>query len=116
MIVLAMASLASANHADPIPEKIPVSDAEFSLELIADGFTTPLWGINAPGNNEQLFVVDQVGTISAVKLKPGKHESVPDTFTFLNVGVTGLDLLVPLGAFGPGSFDERGLLGLAFHP
>jgi glucose/arabinose dehydrogenase len=24
--------------------------------------------------------------------------------------------LVPLGAFGPGTFDERGLLGLAFHP
>ena len=23
---------------------------------------------------------------------------------------------MPLGAFGPGSFDERGLLGLAFHP
>jgi len=25
-------------------------------------------------------------------------------------------LLVSLGIFGPGSFDERGLLGLAFHP
>jgi glucose/arabinose dehydrogenase len=26
------------------------------------------------------------------------------------------DWLMPLGIFGPGSFDERGLLGLAFHP
>ncbi|HSG19594.1 MAG TPA: PQQ-dependent sugar dehydrogenase, partial [Burkholderiaceae bacterium] len=25
-------------------------------------------------------------------------------------------LLVPLGAFGPGTFDERGFLGVAFHP
>lgn len=101
---------------DPIPDKVPTSDAEFALELVADGFTTPLWGINAPGNNAQLYVVDQVGTITAIKLQPGKNGSVPDVVDFLDVGVTGLDLLVPLGAFGPGSFDERGLLGLAFHP
>ncbi len=31
---------------------------------------------------------------------------------FLDVG----DRLVPLGSGGPGTFDERGLLGLAFHP
>ena len=91
-------------------------DAEFELELIADGFTTPVLGIHAPGKNKQLFVVDQVGTITAVKLQPDRHGGVPDSFTFLDVGTTGLDLLVPLGAFGPGSFDERGFLGLAFHP
>ena len=114
--VIAVASPALAEHADPIPEKIPVSDAEFELELVADGFTTPVLGIDAPGNNKQLFVVDQVGTITAVKLQPDRHSGVPDSFTFLDVGTTGLDLLVPLGAFGPGSFDERGFLGLAFHP
>lgn len=114
--MVAVASPALANHGDPIPEKIPVSDAEFELELVADGFTTPVLGIHAPGNNEQLFVVDQIGTITAVKLQPGRHGGVPDSFTFLDVGATGLDLLVPLGAFGPGSFDERGFLGLAFHP
>ena len=110
------ASPVLAEHADPIPEKIPVSDAEFELELVADGFTTPVLGVNAPGNNKQLFVVDQVGTITAVKLDSSRHGGVPDSFTFLDVGSAGLDLLVPLGAFGPGSFDERGLLGLAFHP
>ncbi len=114
--MVAVASPALAEHADPIPEKIPLSDAQFELELVADGLTTPVLGINAPGNNKQLFVVDQVGTVAAVKLEPDRHDGVPDTFTFLDVGVTGLDLLVPLGAFGPGSFDERGLLGLAFHP
>ena len=114
--VVAVASPASADHADPIPEKIPVSDAEFELELIADGFTTPVLGTHAPGNNKQLFVVDQIGTVTAVKLRPDRHGGVPDSFTFLDVGPTGLDLVVPLGAFGPGSFDERGFLGLAFHP
>ncbi|MFW2334053.1 PQQ-dependent sugar dehydrogenase [Ilumatobacter sp.] len=120
----AVASPALADHADPIPEKIPVSDAEFELELVADGFTTPVLGIHAPRNNKQLFVVDQVGTVTAVKLDSRGHghghghghRAVPDAFTFLDVGTTGLDLLVPLGAFGPGSFDERGFLGLAFHP
>ena len=114
--LVAVGAPALAAHGDPIPEKIPVSDAEFDLELTADGFTTPVLGTHAPGNNKQLFVVDQVGTITAVKLRPGHHGSVPDSFTFLDVGASGLGLLVPLGAFGPGSFDERGFLGLAFHP
>ncbi len=114
--MVAVASPALGAHDDPIPEKIPVSDAEFDLELTADGFTTPVLGIHAPGNNKQLFVVDQIGTVTAVKLRPGRHGGVPDSFTFLDVGASGLGLLVPLGAFGPGSFDERGFLGLAFHP
>lgn len=117
VLVLGAASAVSATHGeDIIPEKVPTSDAEFALELIADGFTAPVWGTNAPGSNKQLYVVDQVGTITAVKLQPGNSKNVPDRLTFLDVGVGGLDLLVPLGAFGPGSFDERGLLGLAFHP
>ena len=114
--VIGLASPALADHADPIPEKIPPSNVEFELQLVADGFTTPVLGINAPGNNKQLFIVDQVGTITAVKLEPGTQRGVPDSLTFLDVGVTGLDLIVPLGAFEPGGFDERGLLGLAFHP
>ena len=114
VFVLGTASAVWANHGeDIIPDSVPTSDAVFALELVADGFTTPLWGINAPGNNTQLYVVDQVGTITAVDTEPGNDGSVLE---FLDVGVTGLDLLVPLGAFGPGSFDERGLLGLAFHP
>ncbi len=114
--VLGFGSPASANHDDPIPEKIPISDADFDVEVAGDGFTTPLFGTSAPGNDKQLFVVDQIGTVTALKIEPDKHGGVPDSFTFLDIGATGLDLLVPLGAFGPGSFDERGFLGLAFHP
>ena len=62
---------AAADHDDPIPEKIPISDADFDLELVADGFTTPVLGVHAPGNNKQLFIVDQVGTITAIKTEPG---------------------------------------------
>ena len=117
VLALGTATAVSATHGeDIIPDKVPTSDAAFALELVADGFTAPVWGINAPGSNKQLYVVDQVGTITAVKLEPGKSRNVPEVVDFLDVGASGLDLMVPLGAFGPGSFDERGLLGLAFHP
>jgi glucose/arabinose dehydrogenase len=89
---------------------------DVALETVADGFTSPVWAINAPGDNHRLFVVDQIGTVTAIGLDPGSNGNVPDRLNFLDVGESGLGLLVPLGAFGPGSFDERGLLGLAFHP
>ena len=107
---------ALATHDDVIVEPIPASDVQVALETVAGGFVSPVWAINAPGDSRRIFVVDQVGTITAVKLDPTKNRNIPDRLEVLNVGVDGLDLLVPLGAFGPGSFDERGLLGLAFHP
>ncbi len=116
VLVLSTVAVAGASHGDVIAEPIPVSDVEVGLELVADGFTTPLWAINAPGDNKRLFVVDQVGKIWAIETHPGEPAQVPDRSLFLDVGVDGLDLLVPLGAFGPGTFDERGLLGLAFDP
>jgi len=116
LVLMASMAPALAVHEDVITEEIPASDVSIALETVADGFTSPVWAINAPGDNHQLFVVDQTGTITAVKLDPGKNSTVPDRLTYLDVGQDGLGLLVPLGAFGPGSFDERGLLGLAFHP
>jgi glucose/arabinose dehydrogenase len=112
---VATASVADAVHEDVIPQPIADSDVDIALETVADGFTTPLWAINAPGDNSRVFVVDQVGKIWAIKIQPG-NGIVPERLLLLDVGVDGLDLLVPLGAFGPGTFDERGLLGLAFHP
>ncbi len=111
-LLTATASAAVATHEDVIPEPIPSSDVTVALETIADGFTSPVWAINAPRDGRRIFVVDQIGKIWAIGLAPG----VPARHLFLDVGVTGQNLLVPLGAFGPGTFDERGLLGLAFHP
>ncbi len=115
-LVATVAVSASANHADVIPAAIQPSDVAVDLETVADGFTTPLWAINAPQDNHRIFVVDQVGKVWAIRIQPGKSPTVPERLLFLDVGADGLGLLVPLGAFGPGSFDERGLLGLAFHP
>ena len=81
-----------------------------NLARVADGLTAPLKGTVAPGEPNRLYVVDQVGIVWAVNLSSG------DKIAFLNVGPTGLNRLVTLGVLGPNTFDERGLLGIAFHP
>ena len=95
--------------ADPIPNLIEKGDVRIELEPIAVGLTAPIHLTHAPGDPNRLFVVDQVGWVrvilnGAMKAKP-----------FLDVS----DRIVELGFFGSqdeGDFDERGLLGLAFHP
>lgn len=116
LVVISLALTALAGHEDVIVEAIQSSNVAVALETVADGFTTPLWAINAPQDNHRIFVVDQIGKIWAIKIAPGANATVPERMLFLDVGTDGLDLLVPLGIQGPGSFDERGLLGLAFHP
>ncbi|GBF25510.1 quinoprotein glucose dehydrogenase B [bacterium MnTg02] len=109
------------------------------LKLVAKGLTAPLKGVAAPGLPNHLFVIDQVGRIYAVNLtvaadrKAGEEvdcstlldddDSNDDSgcTLFFDVGDHSNINFVTLGCvpqqtrdFG-GSFDERGLLGLAFH-
>jgi hypothetical protein len=76
------------------------------LEAVAEGMVAPLKGVNAPGERRRIYVVDQPGKAWAVRLSDGSKTEFFD--------VSGR--LVTLGVVGPGSFDERGFLGLAFHP
>jgi glucose/arabinose dehydrogenase len=80
------------------------------LEPVAAGLVAPNKGVVAPGERPRLYVVDQPGVIWALELDTGVLTP------FLDVGPAGLNLLIPLGFLGPNTFDERGLLGLAFHP
>ena len=88
--------------ADPIKPGGP----PIRLETVATGLTAPNWGTVAPGDDHRLFVSDQDGKLWAIDLKTG------DKSVFLDAS----DRLVALGIGGPGTFDERGLLGVAFHP
>jgi glucose/arabinose dehydrogenase len=72
------------------------------LELVADGLTSPVALVTAPGDARR-FVVDQVGVVHVLT----EDGTVLDT-PFLDVR----DRMVELRS----GFDERGLLGLAFHP
>ena len=91
---------------NPIPAVIATGSVEVLLTEVATDLVSPNFGTFAPMDADRLYVVDQPGQVVAIDLDSG------DTSVFLDVS----SLLVPLGAFGPDSFDERGLLGLAFHP
>ncbi|MBI2845151.1 MAG: PQQ-dependent sugar dehydrogenase [Chloroflexi bacterium] len=73
------------------------------MELVAEGFTAPVALVEPLDGSSRLFIVDQIGVIWV--LHP---EGVLLSEPFLDIG----HLLVPLQA----AYDERGLLGLAFHP
>ncbi len=91
---------------NPIRAEIRRGPIRVKLETVATGLTAPVWGITAPGNPGRLYVVDQMGILWAVDIATGTKT------TFLDV----TQRIVTLGVFGPGSFDERGFLGIAFAP
>jgi glucose/arabinose dehydrogenase len=76
------------------------------LALVADGLNAPVEAKVAPGEPGRFYVVSQGGQVTAVDRRTGTKTQ------FLDVNAR----LVPVGILGPGSFDERGFLGLAFHP
>jgi len=77
-----------------------------AVEVVASGLVSPLKGVTAPGERDRLYVVDQVGHGWKVDLDAKERT--------LFIDVSGR--LVKLGVLGENSFDERGFLGLAFHP
>jgi glucose/arabinose dehydrogenase len=103
--VLLFGSVSFAQN-DKLADPIHLGGAPVRLETVATGLTAPNWGTFAPGDDARLFVTDQDGTIWAIDLATGAKSVFADVSA----------LLVPLGAFGPGTFDERGFLGVAFHP
>jgi glucose/arabinose dehydrogenase len=72
------------------------------LERIAEGFTSPVALMHSGDDSKRLFVVDQTGLIWI--LAGGQRLEQP----FLDLR----ERVVELSSF----YDERGLLGLAFHP
>ena len=72
------------------------------LELVASGFTSPVALVDPSDGTQRLFIVEQTGLIWI--LSEGQRLELP----FLDLQKR----VVELNAF----YDERGLLGLAFHP
>ena len=110
------ATAAAPTEAAPVPSTataapqaaasatVPLTtQAAVSLKLVAEGLTAPVTLAPAPDNSGRLFIVDQIGQIRILG-PDGKLKPEP----FLDVRQS----LVPID----GRYDERGLLGLAFHP
>jgi glucose/arabinose dehydrogenase len=91
--------------ADPIPGVLPASAVNVSLRPFLANLTAPVAGAVAPGEPKFLYVVDQVGKIYRAPV--GGLIPKGQGALFLDVS----NRLIPLN-----NRDERGLLGLAFHP
>ncbi|MFA5052904.1 MAG: PQQ-dependent sugar dehydrogenase [Parcubacteria group bacterium] len=76
--------------------------AAMNLELLADGFVSPVKIIESPDDSGRLFVADQIGVVKIIK--DGKV--IDEPFLDLRNKMAGLQE----------SYDERGLLGMAFSP
>jgi glucose/arabinose dehydrogenase len=100
LMILVVVSLACTNAAAQSQQLEP---RPIALELVAEGFTAPVRVVSAPDESGRLFVVDQTGQIWVIA-RDGTLLKEP----FLDIA----DRLVELRQ----TYDERGLLGLAFHP
>ncbi len=79
------------------------TDATIGLQKLAEGLTAPVKLVPVPDGSGRLFVVDQIGLIRVIDSFGNLREE-----PFLDVR----SRMVTLSA----AYDERGLLGLAFHP
>jgi glucose/arabinose dehydrogenase len=95
LVSLLLVTVSRCNFQGKTPPRV-------GLELIAEGFTSPVALIPANDGSHRLFVVDQTGLI--LILLNGECFEKP----FLDIR----EHVVKLNTF----YDERGLLGLAFHP
>ena len=77
------------------------ADAKMTLKLVAGDFVSPVVLVPFPGAPGKNVVVDQVGTLWILS-----RGSAPKLFADLRSRIKPL----------PERFDERGVLGLAFHP
>jgi glucose/arabinose dehydrogenase len=96
LAVLALVLPAMAQEADLV-------DIELELELFAEGFTSPVFITPLPDGSGQFIVLDQIGVAYLVT---GEGQRLDEPFLDLR------DRMVELRE----AFDERGLLGIAFHP
>ncbi len=92
--------------ANPKPTSVPKGNISIKLETIASGFTAPVLVLTAPGESDSLYVVEQGGRIWSVDKTSGNK------LLFLDLSAE----LVNTYGQQFGGYDERGLLGLAFHP
>jgi len=94
---------------DPRPSSIPQGDIEIVLEPILDSLTAPLLAVQQPGSGEQkLLIVQQGGEILSIDTS-GEQRQV--FFDLSNQRVANYG-----NVFSGSDYDERGLLGFAFHP
>jgi len=82
---------------------MPKLKQNVDLQLVEDGFASPIGVVPIPDNSGRMVVIDQVGMLWVLDASGNK------------MATPFIDLTSRMVTLNPG-FDERGLLGLAFHP
>jgi len=111
LLLVSLALMQSCKKVDVNPNnKISSTSSEnalanvsLDLKLVADNFVSPLGVVDPQDGTNRLFVIDQIGKIWIMKPN-GSTMSTPF-----------LDISSKIVTLSP-DYDERGLLGLAFHP
>lgn len=85
-----------------VPAQLPEEPLEIFLEEVVTGLSSPVTGAHAEDGTDRLFIVEQWGRIRVIQNGTLLEEP------FLDIS----SKLVRINA----SYDERGLLGIAFHP
>lgn len=100
--LICTATIHAAEPAFPIPLDAPIARGTIRIELqqVAAGLNSPLWAIGDGAG--RLYVADQAGELRIIENGKLREESA----------LSFKDRLVELKP----KFDERGLLGIAFHP
>jgi glucose/arabinose dehydrogenase len=98
LVVIFGSSCSKNTSSNPNP-----GDSIRNLHLVADNLAAPLTLAEAPDNSKRLFIVDQVGKIWIIYPDSSKAPSI-----FIDIASKMVSLQT--------GYDERGLLGLAFHP
>lgn len=81
----------------------PPPIGSYDLKLVADNLVSPVTVAGSPDESKRLFIVDEIGKIWIINAEGKK---LPNPF---------IDISNKMVSLMP-SYDERGLLGLAFHP
>lgn len=100
--IMLAAAIGCGVLAAPATAQITGGDIGIRLSGVATGLAAPNWGIASPIDPNRLFVTDQPGIVWSIDLGTGERR------VFLDIR----DRIVAINPSG----DERGLLGLAFHP
>ncbi|MGB8192978.1 MAG: PQQ-dependent sugar dehydrogenase [Chitinophagaceae bacterium] len=107
-VLILSAACKKIQDAPPTPEEIAVSSGskknlkEVDIKLMTDGLVSPI-GVVAIPDSKKMAIIDQVGKIWIMDENGNR---MPQPF---------MDVTSRMVALNP-NYDERGLLGLAFHP
>ncbi|OGF23673.1 MAG: hypothetical protein A2V63_00940 [Candidatus Eisenbacteria bacterium RBG_19FT_COMBO_70_11] len=103
-LALALGSQVRAQPSDPLPD-IQRGDIAVNLQPIVTGLGAPDYAISPPGDVHRLFVLEQKGLLLVI-----------ENGTLLPTPALDIQTRVAPPMNPANANDERGLLGLAFHP